>query len=170
MSEVKDSRGRYLSNTNRRTATPGVYERGRGDSVYYLVQTRPDGHRKVMRRFETYEEACDFKRSWAPTRRTPKPRAKRVPTSIMSFLLLDPCVYCGGEADGFDHIVPRSSGGEHDWTNLAPACRSCNSQKHTRPLLFFLLARRTGELASGRRPRRIFEDDSMKPLFDLLGV
>lgn len=54
-------------------------------------------------------------------------------------VLADPCVYCGGPADTLDHIEPLSAGGDHDWTNLAGACRPCNSRKERRPLLTFLL-------------------------------
>jgi 5-methylcytosine-specific restriction endonuclease McrA len=51
----------------------------------------------------------------------------------------DPCVYCGGVSDTVDHIEPVSAGGQNHWTNLAPACRSCNSGKKDHPLLLALL-------------------------------
>lgn len=53
----------------------------------------------------------------------------------------DPCSYCGGPAGELDHIVPVVAGGIGDADNLASACRSCNAQKYTRPLLAFLLER-----------------------------
>lgn len=53
----------------------------------------------------------------------------------------DPCVYCGGESNQIDHIHPVSRGGDSRWTNLAPACRSCNARKSAKPLLQFLLLR-----------------------------
>lgn len=43
------------------------------------------------------------------------------------------CVYCG-RADvrlTQDHLIPLSQGGAHDPTNVAPACRNCNSRKST---------------------------------------
>lgn len=56
------------------------------------------------------------------------------------------CVYCEKrrkEKLTQDHIIPLSKGGNHTWENIVPACRSCNSKKHTRaplvaiqPLLF----------------------------------
>lgn len=45
----------------------------------------------------------------------------------------EPCVYCGGEADTVDHVVPRRAGGSDQPHNLVPACRSCNSRKGTLP-------------------------------------
>lgn len=42
------------------------------------------------------------------------------------------CAYCGvKEADTLDHVIPLAKGGEHDVTNVVPACRSCNFAKHT---------------------------------------
>lgn len=169
MSRAKDSQGRYRSSTDRRTDTPGVYERvnSKGES-YYRVLSRPDGKLKVMTKFSSYEEACEFKRVHTPDRKTPKVRAKRVPTSVMSFILADPCVYCGGPSQSFDHIVPKCAGGEHHWTNLASACLSCNASKGKRSLLHFLLER-LDPPAKPFKPKH-FEDDSIKPLFDLLGI
>lgn len=58
-------------------------------------------------------------------------------------LLLDPCSYCGAPADTIDHIEPVIDGGTNEWCNLTAACASCNSSKHARPLLIFLLRRAT---------------------------
>lgn len=45
------------------------------------------------------------------------------------------CVYCGGKLTRTnvtkDHVVPLSRGGSHDIRNIVPACRRCNSRKHT---------------------------------------
>jgi 5-methylcytosine-specific restriction endonuclease McrA len=35
-------------------------------------------------------------------------------------------------ADSIDHVMPRSRGGGHEWTNLAAACRRCNLTKRDR--------------------------------------
>lgn len=41
-----------------------------------------------------------------------------------------PCTYCDArEATSWDHIVPKSRGGEDVRSNLVPACQSCNSSK-----------------------------------------
>lgn len=42
-----------------------------------------------------------------------------------------PCVYCGGRANTADHVRPISQGGADVVENLVPACRSCNSSKHS---------------------------------------
>lgn len=57
------------------------------------------------------------------------------------FIAEDPCVYCGVPSGSVDHIDPVMLGGTSDWTNLAPACSSCNSRKGGKPLLAFLLYR-----------------------------
>jgi hypothetical protein len=49
-----------------------------------------------------------------------------------------PCLYCGHPADQEDHIHPRCDGGGDQRSNLAPACKSCNSAKGGRPVEFFL--------------------------------
>lgn len=54
----------------------------------------------------------------------------------------DPCSYCGSyDNPQVDHVVPLSRHGGVEWDNLAPACKSCNSSKHNRSLLRFLLTR-----------------------------
>jgi 5-methylcytosine-specific restriction endonuclease McrA len=46
------------------------------------------------------------------------------------------CQYCGVKAKGLtiDHIIPRSRGGEHSWSNLVTACPDCNRKKGGRTL------------------------------------
>jgi 5-methylcytosine-specific restriction endonuclease McrA len=40
------------------------------------------------------------------------------------------CQYCGSENDlTFDHVVPRSKGGQTTWTNVCAACSPCNLAK-----------------------------------------
>ncbi len=61
-------------------------------------------------------------------------------SAYATILLRDPCCYCGSKGRlTIDHIVPIAEGGSNDWTNLTAACKSCNSRKHTRQLLPFLL-------------------------------
>lgn len=43
------------------------------------------------------------------------------------------CAYCGSTEDlCADHRVPLARGGSNSVANLLPACRSCNSKKHTK--------------------------------------
>ncbi len=44
------------------------------------------------------------------------------------------CVYCSARADTIDHVVPRSRGGGHAWTNVVAACARCNHRKGDRML------------------------------------
>lgn len=42
------------------------------------------------------------------------------------------CAYCGCKPARLtmDHIIPLARGGQHEPSNIAPACSRCNSQKH----------------------------------------
>ena len=43
------------------------------------------------------------------------------------------CAYCRiAPVETRDHVTPLSRGGAHTIENLVPACRSCNSKKHTK--------------------------------------
>ncbi len=43
------------------------------------------------------------------------------------------CQYCGRQEDlTFDHVIPRSKGGETTWENVVAACSSCNLRKGDR--------------------------------------
>ena len=47
------------------------------------------------------------------------------------------CQYCGSNKDlTFDHLIPRSSGGETTWQNIVTACSSCNVKKGGKLLKF----------------------------------
>jgi 5-methylcytosine-specific restriction endonuclease McrA len=61
------------------------------------------------------------------------------------------CVYCGRTMQRLtkDHIVPLAKGGTHTFSNIVPACQSCNSKKGAgaplvpvQPLLLTLAASR----------------------------
>lgn len=44
------------------------------------------------------------------------------------------CQYCTRPAESIDHVVPRSRGGAHEWTNVVACCRRCNTLKGDRAL------------------------------------
>ena len=41
------------------------------------------------------------------------------------------CQYCSVKGPGLtiDHVLPRSKGGRHEWSNVVGACRRCNQKK-----------------------------------------
>jgi hypothetical protein len=57
------------------------------------------------------------------------------------------CAYCDKKTDKItmDHIVPITRGGTHSIENIAPACGSCNSSKHNKPLLVWMYQQRMRE-------------------------
>lgn len=59
------------------------------------------------------------------------PYRRGVPLSRRAVLQRDGqrCVYCTSRAETIDHVVPRSRGGRHVWTNVVAACRKCNHKK-----------------------------------------
>lgn len=63
-------------------------------------------------------------------------RAMQPPLSRRAVLARDRhrCAYCGNHADTIDHVVPKSRGGRHEWTNLVAACKQHNLQKGNRLL------------------------------------
>lgn len=149
MSKQKRTYPTYQCELDHRTETPGVYRRGR----LYRVTTRPNGKRKVMHSFATYEEAVAFKATLPKrTPRPPKPprssqparpvRARRSSAvNFLDVLRIDPCAYCGGAGGVIDHIYPRALGGSDEWTNLTAACAQCNNQKKAKLLLTYLAHR-----------------------------
>jgi CRISPR/Cas system Type II protein with McrA/HNH and RuvC-like nuclease domain len=43
------------------------------------------------------------------------------------------CVYCGSRKElTLDHVIPKSRGGQNDWTNLVTSCSKCNVKKADR--------------------------------------
>lgn len=84
--------------------------------------------------------------AWA----TPGPRRSRVrlfasesasAVEYASVLSADPCSYCGAACQEIDHIDPVAGGGIEGYENLTASCRTCNRQKSSRPLLFFMVRR-----------------------------
>ena len=51
------------------------------------------------------------------------------------------CAYCGAKHNlTMDHIVPISKGGKNVFTNIVPACKSCNSSKNSSELIAWYTA------------------------------
>ena len=70
------------------------------------------------------------------TRYVHVPVRRAVPPTRRTVLQRDNhrCAYCGGGADTVDHVLPRSRGGRHEWTNVVAACVRCNHRKADRLL------------------------------------
>jgi 5-methylcytosine-specific restriction endonuclease McrA len=66
------------------------------------------------------------------------PFAASIPLSRRAVLVRDArrCqfVHCERPAATVDHVVPRSRGGAHTWTNVIAACAQCNARKGDRTL------------------------------------
>ena len=66
------------------------------------------------------------------------PMPKRVAFTRFNVFLRDRfrCQYCGETFSAkdltFEHVVPRSKGGETSWTNIVAACDPCNVKKDNR--------------------------------------
>ena len=62
--------------------------------------------------------------------RRPRPKVKLSRREIFARDAFT-CQYCGARTSDLtiDHVVPRSRGGQHIWTNVVTACRSCNHRK-----------------------------------------
>ena len=60
---------------------------------------------------------------------------RRVPPTRAAIMLRDAytCQYCddkpGQTSLTVDHVIPRSRGGDHAWSNLVTACKRCNQRK-----------------------------------------
>lgn len=50
----------------------------------------------------------------------------------------EPCVYCGGRSDSWEHVTPVSLGGRRG-NNLVRACRECNMSRGSKPFIVWML-------------------------------
>jgi 5-methylcytosine-specific restriction endonuclease McrA len=66
------------------------------------------------------------------------PRNATMPLSRQAVLVRDrrKCqfTHCNRSGSTVDHVVPRSRGGLHEWTNVVAACPACNTRKGDRLL------------------------------------
>lgn len=53
----------------------------------------------------------------------------------------DPCAYCNGPGEVFDHITPMKHGGRNRLNNITRACKDCNGHKGVRSALWWLATR-----------------------------
>ena len=70
--------------------------------------------------------------------RSPTHRKRRIRMSRENIYLRDDgtCQYCGDHvsrgAATYDHVLPRSQGGQTSWTNVVLCCEVCNRKKGAR--------------------------------------
>jgi len=59
------------------------------------------------------------------------PYARRVALNRSNIFIRDfnTCQYCGNSAESIDHIIPKSKGGLHEWSNVVACCKRCNLVK-----------------------------------------
>ena len=59
------------------------------------------------------------------------PYARRVALNRSNIFIRDfyTCQYCGSKAESLDHIIPKSRGGQHEWSNVVACCKKCNLVK-----------------------------------------
>ena len=59
------------------------------------------------------------------------PYARRVALNRENIFIRDSfcCQYCGNAAESIDHIIPKSKGGSHEWSNVVACCKKCNLLK-----------------------------------------
>jgi 5-methylcytosine-specific restriction endonuclease McrA len=96
----------------------------------------PEAERNRKRRYRERhpERVAEAEREKTYARRAKMPFSPEL-AALMAELVTQPCSYCGAtEQITIDHIEPLSRGGKHTRTNLASACRSCNSSKGAKTL------------------------------------
>lgn len=111
-------------------------EKRRADSLaryHRLMAENPEAIRAARREWARTPKGALYNRLAAHGRRGVKYDAEA--REYVAIILNDPCVYCGAAASEVDHITPVSRGGDGQWSNLAPACRTCNAAKCDRSLL-----------------------------------
>lgn len=127
----------------------------RGYCHHHLYALNIDGcadrHREKMRRH--YEENKDYY-----LMRTQR-RMRKVRDGLSEFELAqtrahrkriknDPCAYCGGPGEHYDHVFPVAKGGTDHWTNIVRACGLCNRRKGAHCGTWFILRHSRQEAAA----------------------
>jgi 5-methylcytosine-specific restriction endonuclease McrA len=139
--EVKDYRQRTAAERNRknhawREANP---ERVREYNATYSATHRESERQRARRRYQENPEPFYAKNARRRARKLNAPMNDLTASqwneikAAYNFC----CAYCGRKMKRLtqDHITPLTKGGSNTASNIVPACRSCNSKKHTGPPL-----------------------------------
>lgn len=104
------------------------YQNNQSSRIAYVLQWRRDNpekhaeHKRIRRARKANAPVNDFTaEQWQSMQRHYEYR----------------CVYCGCQPEKLtqDHITPLSKGGSHTYTNIVPACISCNCKKSAGDIL-----------------------------------
>lgn len=107
-----------------------------------LVPYKPEKRRLYVEK--NREKINAYHRAWRAANRPDIVEFKKGGPESLEYAQMidsDPCVYCGGKSSAIDHIRPVAKGGMGNWDNLAPICTGCNSSKHSKDVLHFLIRR-----------------------------
>lgn len=140
----------------RRVTVRRDWERIRADPEKYahFLSNGRESYARTAERGKAYTNRWrrEHPDAWANIQRRRRERANGVTSGdpatadeYATIIRRDPCCYCGAPCEHVDHIVPLADSGDGSWDNLTSACKPCNSRKHTRPLLHFLLGRQQME-------------------------
>jgi 5-methylcytosine-specific restriction endonuclease McrA len=121
---MKANRDLVNANRRRRYSQDDAKRAKHQEKALEWGKANPDKRRaivekyRIRRELQLTEVRCDFTaEQWTEKKRRYKHK----------------CYYCGEKKPlSQDHIVPVSKGGEHTWSNIIPACLSCNARKGTK--------------------------------------
>ena len=137
------ARRRKILNAQARTRYP-KYRTLRGAAINARSRARwhadPEVHRFRLREYRRRHPeliAASIQRRRARLKNVPVSDLTAAQWLAIQALCRWRCVYCGKKTAALtqDHIIPLSKNGNHSMDNVVPACRSCNSRKHTGPPL-----------------------------------
>lgn len=141
--KVAQARAWALANPEKARANKRTYHARHRDKVNAAHAAQRRAHPEKARAATRAWRAANPER-WAEVQRLNALRRKsgRDPDAIpyLEHVRHDPCAYCGEPSASIDHIQALARGGSNCWDNLTAACGSCNSRKHAKQLLHFLLS------------------------------
>lgn len=111
---------------------------------YKVRKTTQEYYKRNMAKITAYNKKWAKDNVLAKRNQGHRYRVKKRSNTIQKFTKLQleqrmsvfgfKCAYCGGNFDHIDHVKPISKGGYHCLSNLRPACKKCNQEKHNKSL------------------------------------